>query len=177
MGVVDGQGSLVCCSPCIAKSLTRLSNWTELNWTDGPDLPAGLGLFERQGSAMAHPGDTDTGTSHSSELFLSRGWWSQFYFWSQPWSVTVLNNFALILPMKSYNSSSISIRWFWSKRNIGEKALTGCPSTLAWICKPVWILLRRWGMFLPHPFLFKENWPCLLCWSVSGPWLCQGDGK
>ena len=53
---------------------------TELNWTDGPDLPAGLGLLERQGSAMAHPGDTDTGTSHSSELFLSRGWWG----WQAP---------------------------------------------------------------------------------------------
>ena len=29
--VGDGQGSLACCSPWVAKSWTRLSNWTELN--------------------------------------------------------------------------------------------------------------------------------------------------
>ena len=29
--VVDGQGSLVCCSPMVAMSQTRLSDWTELN--------------------------------------------------------------------------------------------------------------------------------------------------
>ena len=27
-----GQGSLVCCSPWVAKSQTWLSDWTELNW-------------------------------------------------------------------------------------------------------------------------------------------------
>ena len=31
LGVGDGQGSLVCCSPWVAKSWTQLSNWTELN--------------------------------------------------------------------------------------------------------------------------------------------------
>ena len=30
-GVGDGQGSLVCCSPC-TKSQTQLSKWPELNW-------------------------------------------------------------------------------------------------------------------------------------------------
>ena len=34
-GVGDGQGGLVCCSLWVAKSRTQLSNWTELNWTDG----------------------------------------------------------------------------------------------------------------------------------------------
>ena len=29
-GVGDGQGSLICCSPWVAKSQTRLSDWTEL---------------------------------------------------------------------------------------------------------------------------------------------------
>ena len=32
LGVGDGQGSLVCCSPWVAKSRIWLSNWTELNW-------------------------------------------------------------------------------------------------------------------------------------------------
>ena len=32
-GVGDGQGGLACCSPGVAKSWTRLSNWTELNWS------------------------------------------------------------------------------------------------------------------------------------------------
>ena len=31
-GVGDGQGSLLCCSPWVAKSWTRLSDSTELNW-------------------------------------------------------------------------------------------------------------------------------------------------
>ena len=31
LGVDDGQGSLACCNG-VAKSRTRLSNWTELNW-------------------------------------------------------------------------------------------------------------------------------------------------
>ena len=29
-GVGDGQGSLVCCSPGVAKSRTRLSDWTDI---------------------------------------------------------------------------------------------------------------------------------------------------
>ena len=33
LGVGDGQGSLACCSPWVAKSRTRLSDWTELNWS------------------------------------------------------------------------------------------------------------------------------------------------
>ena len=32
-GVGDGQGGLACCSPWGCKSRTRLSDWTELNWT------------------------------------------------------------------------------------------------------------------------------------------------
>ena len=32
-GVGDGQGGLACCSPGVAKSRTRLSEWTELNWS------------------------------------------------------------------------------------------------------------------------------------------------
>ena len=31
-GVVDGQGSLACCTPWQARSWTWLSNWTEVNW-------------------------------------------------------------------------------------------------------------------------------------------------
>ena len=31
LGVGDGQGSLACCSPWVAKSWTWLSNWTELS--------------------------------------------------------------------------------------------------------------------------------------------------
>ena len=33
-GVGDGQGGMVCCDSRVAKSQTRLSNWTELNWTE-----------------------------------------------------------------------------------------------------------------------------------------------
>ena len=33
-GVGDGQGSLASCDSWVAKSRTRLSNWTELNWTE-----------------------------------------------------------------------------------------------------------------------------------------------
>ena len=33
-GVGDGQGGLACCDSWVAKSRTRLSNSTELNWTD-----------------------------------------------------------------------------------------------------------------------------------------------
>ena len=40
-GVGDGQGGLVCCSPWGRKNETRLSDWTELNWTD-VDLRASL---------------------------------------------------------------------------------------------------------------------------------------
>ena len=32
-GVVDGQGGLVCCDSWGHKSRSRLSDWTELNWT------------------------------------------------------------------------------------------------------------------------------------------------
>ena len=32
LGVGDGQGSLACCIHGVAKSQTRLSDWTELNW-------------------------------------------------------------------------------------------------------------------------------------------------
>ena len=31
LGVGDGQGSLACCGPWVANSLTRLSDWTELS--------------------------------------------------------------------------------------------------------------------------------------------------
>ena len=30
----DGQGGLACCDSWVAKSQTRLSDWTELNWTE-----------------------------------------------------------------------------------------------------------------------------------------------
>ena len=33
LGVGDGQGNLACCSPWVTKSLTQLSDWTELNNT------------------------------------------------------------------------------------------------------------------------------------------------
>ena len=33
LGVCDGQGGLVCCDSWVTKSQTRLSNWSELNWT------------------------------------------------------------------------------------------------------------------------------------------------
>ena len=33
-GAGDGQGGLACCDWWVAKSRTRLSDWTELNWTD-----------------------------------------------------------------------------------------------------------------------------------------------
>ena len=33
LGVGDGQGGLACCNSWVAKSWTRLSDWTELNWT------------------------------------------------------------------------------------------------------------------------------------------------
>ena len=32
LGVGNGQGSLACCSPWVAKFQTWLSDWTELNW-------------------------------------------------------------------------------------------------------------------------------------------------
>ena len=32
LGVVDGQGGLVCYCSWVAKSWTQLSDWTELNW-------------------------------------------------------------------------------------------------------------------------------------------------
>ena len=35
LGVGDGQGGLACCNSWVAKSQTRLSNWTELNWCSG----------------------------------------------------------------------------------------------------------------------------------------------
>ena len=34
LGVGDGQGGLACCNSWVTKSWTRLSDWTELNWTD-----------------------------------------------------------------------------------------------------------------------------------------------
>ena len=36
-GIGDGQGGLVCCGSWVAKSLTWLSDWTELNWTCRPN--------------------------------------------------------------------------------------------------------------------------------------------
>ena len=38
LGVGDGQGGLAFYSSLVAKSRTRLSNWTELNWLDWPLL-------------------------------------------------------------------------------------------------------------------------------------------
>ena len=35
LGVGDERGGLACCSSWVAKSQTQLSNWTELNWTEG----------------------------------------------------------------------------------------------------------------------------------------------
>ena len=35
LGVGDGQGSLACCSPWVAKTGTRLSDWTELGQNEG----------------------------------------------------------------------------------------------------------------------------------------------
>ena len=34
LGVGNGQGGLACCDSRVAKSQTRLSDWTELNWTE-----------------------------------------------------------------------------------------------------------------------------------------------
>ena len=36
LGVGDGQGSLVCCSPWSCKESTERQNWTELNWLPFP---------------------------------------------------------------------------------------------------------------------------------------------
>ena len=35
--VGDGQGGLACCNSWVAKSRTRLSDWTELNWCTRPE--------------------------------------------------------------------------------------------------------------------------------------------
>ena len=35
LGVADGQGGLVCCSPWGSQSQTWLNNWTELKWVNG----------------------------------------------------------------------------------------------------------------------------------------------
>ena len=43
LGVGDGQGSLECCSPWVANSWTRLSNWIELNWTANAGDPRDVG--------------------------------------------------------------------------------------------------------------------------------------
>ena len=50
-GVGDGQGSLVCCSPRVAKSRTWLSNWTELSClkTGGQDKDCGAATESCQG--------------------------------------------------------------------------------------------------------------------------------
>ena len=44
LGVGDGQGSLECCSPWVANSWTRLSNWIELNWTANAGDRRDMGL-------------------------------------------------------------------------------------------------------------------------------------
>ena len=36
-GVGDGQGGLACCGSWVTKSRTRLSDWTELSWTESVD--------------------------------------------------------------------------------------------------------------------------------------------
>ena len=41
-GVGDGRGGLVCCDFGVAKSQTRLSDWTELNWNC---MPGGVAKF------------------------------------------------------------------------------------------------------------------------------------
>ena len=45
-GVCDGQGGLACCDSCCWKSQTRLSDWTELNWTFLRGLE--LGMWRRE---------------------------------------------------------------------------------------------------------------------------------
>ena len=46
-GVGDGQGGLACCDSGVAKSRTRLSDWTEMNWTElkmgKEELRSGMG--------------------------------------------------------------------------------------------------------------------------------------
>jgi len=48
LGVGDGQGGLVCCDSWGRKELTRLSNWTELNWRNFPNPGIRPGVHYRQ---------------------------------------------------------------------------------------------------------------------------------
>ena len=58
-GVGDGQGGLVCCNSWRAKSRTRLSDWTELNWKtllSFPDGPVVKNLASNAGDMGSIPG-------------------------------------------------------------------------------------------------------------------------
>ena len=45
-GVGDGQGGLACCDSGVAKSRTRLSDWTELNWIRVWDVNLKMTVFK-----------------------------------------------------------------------------------------------------------------------------------
>ena len=74
-GVGDGQGSLACCSPHqVARSHTRLSDWTELNLQDSWKLLFQLWcralIFQGEGLANDEPNSSFGKTSDGQR----RGW-------------------------------------------------------------------------------------------------------
>ena len=46
LGDGDGQGGLACCNSWVAKSRTRLNDWTELNWNCRPLSSSAHGIFQ-----------------------------------------------------------------------------------------------------------------------------------
>ena len=54
-GVGDGQGGLAYCISWVAKSQTRLSNWTELNWTELNTMDWGLLYYEVPINILIYP--------------------------------------------------------------------------------------------------------------------------
>ena len=58
----DGQGGLACCDSWVAKSWTRLSDCTELNWSSG------LGNSEQTQTVTRNLGQIQTVTRNSVQL-------------------------------------------------------------------------------------------------------------
>ena len=88
LGVGDGQGSLMCCSPWGCKSRTQVSNWTELNssFQRNTDLSLSLLLNDIEGgivlqlecgfSLCVYASSSTLATSHKELTH-----WKRLWFW------------------------------------------------------------------------------------------------
>jgi len=148
-GVGDQQGDLACCDSVVAKSGTRMKDWTELNWMDlAFQVPMYIALTASDFSSI-------TSHIHKWVLFLL---WPHLLILSGVSSP--LNSSSILGIYQPGSSSSVSYIFAFSFCSWGSQCTNNdmvCHSFL------------QWTTFCQNypPWLVHLGWPYVVCFIIS----------